>query len=131
MARACTQVIRLRNRRSSYSPVSCHRCGLVAEERPTAAEHNRTNDESILVNQVVIGRGLHSLVNVTRFCSIAEADGPRGRTGSEVGLLVSASFGDPAIKQRDPLCGPCPVARHRPCFEASLDRADMGPHISY
>ena len=56
---------------------------------------------------------------------------PRGRTRSDAGLLVSASFGDPAIKQRDPLCGPCPVARHRPCFEASLDRAGVGPHVSY
>lgn len=46
-----------------------------------------------------------------------------------VGLLVSASFGDPAIKQRDPLYGPGPVARHRPCPEASLDRGGMEPHI--
>jgi hypothetical protein len=48
----------------------------------------------------------------------------------DVDLLVSAAFGDPPIKQRDLLCGPGPVARHRPGCEASLDRPGMGPHIS-
>jgi hypothetical protein len=49
----------------------------------------------------------------------------------QVGLwLVSASFGDPPFKNRDPLCGPGPVARHRPCFEATLDRGGMEPHVA-
>jgi len=43
--------------------------------------------------------------------------------------LVGAFFRDPAFKQRDPLGGPCPVARHRPFTEASVNRAGMGAHI--